>query len=537
MNEDALLSLNYPNQEDLFRHRPLDLDPSVHSIRLIRIHAAEDEVEPIKCDIKTATINDEYICLSYVWGEPTPGHWILVNEKRLYVRQNVWDFLNTACRMEEFRDTWIWIDAICIDQGNVRERGHQVQQMGRIFSNATRVVAWLGLDLDVSRLFKWIKDRNYTFPGGVIAFTKSPYWRRAWITQEFALAREVLYMASDMTAHADWLDAHLKKVKSVTGTHFMDTVRYIRNHSEKKSLVQLLDRLLYKECHEPRDRIFSMLALCWDGSGVEVNYSDSDDECASAIVKSCRHSFCLCSFLLITVALDLHVPQGIRSSWVQSAGQVECAELRVPVHCSIGADFIQIFISTIAKGFQNISHSLDDATSQWEIRDCMHDIRKFSSGLYLWKDQENKKMYTRAMGYIRLSTVCRKRPGQFLIINIDLASGQSRVYQLVACDIPIVSLEEGFCIWSIESFEWILSIDLPLDAHHCKLRISFTQLRQIACHIGRPLTHRRYPNLASHDCCSRVNAIQDFSETIHGAGEIDESRLQLCTGVPGIYSC
>jgi hypothetical protein len=38
----------------------------------------------------------------------------------------------------------IWIDALCIDQGCNAERGHQVQRMGSIYSNAQEVFVWLG---------------------------------------------------------------------------------------------------------------------------------------------------------------------------------------------------------------------------------------------------------------------------------------------------------------------------------------------------------------------------------------------------------
>ena len=40
---------------------------------------------------------------------------------------------------------YIWIDAICINQTDVGERNQQVQAINTIFSNATVVTAWLGL--------------------------------------------------------------------------------------------------------------------------------------------------------------------------------------------------------------------------------------------------------------------------------------------------------------------------------------------------------------------------------------------------------
>jgi hypothetical protein len=36
------------------------------------------------------------------------------------------------------------VDAICISQGNIHERNHQVNQMTLIHEQATRVIAWLG---------------------------------------------------------------------------------------------------------------------------------------------------------------------------------------------------------------------------------------------------------------------------------------------------------------------------------------------------------------------------------------------------------
>lgn len=38
----------------------------------------------------------------------------------------------------------IWVDAICINQSDVKERNHQVHIMQRIYTNAASVVVWLG---------------------------------------------------------------------------------------------------------------------------------------------------------------------------------------------------------------------------------------------------------------------------------------------------------------------------------------------------------------------------------------------------------
>jgi len=46
----------------------------------------------------------------------------------------------------------MWVDAICINQVDGSEKSRQVQQMGRIFSGAAMVLAWLGTAADDSDL-------------------------------------------------------------------------------------------------------------------------------------------------------------------------------------------------------------------------------------------------------------------------------------------------------------------------------------------------------------------------------------------------
>ncbi|KAL9044310.1 MAG: hypothetical protein Q9214_002545, partial [Letrouitia sp. 1 TL-2023] len=39
----------------------------------------------------------------------------------------------------------LWVDALCIDQSNVEERGRQVQYMRQMYKHANRTMVWLGL--------------------------------------------------------------------------------------------------------------------------------------------------------------------------------------------------------------------------------------------------------------------------------------------------------------------------------------------------------------------------------------------------------
>lgn len=119
----------------------------------------------LRCRIFHATTDSTYACLSYVWdryaqtkdGSQYYCHQrvILINERHVRIRGNLFDFLCTAryhavrAGMGGYRSRMdlsipFWIDALCIDQSNRLERNHQITHMGQIYSNALTVHAWLG---------------------------------------------------------------------------------------------------------------------------------------------------------------------------------------------------------------------------------------------------------------------------------------------------------------------------------------------------------------------------------------------------------
>lgn len=46
----------------------------------------------------------------------------------------------------------IWIDAICINQNDLKEREHQIQYMAKIYSMAKSVIIWLGDSTEASNI-------------------------------------------------------------------------------------------------------------------------------------------------------------------------------------------------------------------------------------------------------------------------------------------------------------------------------------------------------------------------------------------------
>ncbi|KAK0621835.1 heterokaryon incompatibility, partial [Bombardia bombarda] len=82
-----------------------------------------------------------YRAISYTWDNQPRDRYILIDGKVLWVTRNCDVILR---RMQKQKQFLIWIDAICISQANTDEKSAQVPLMGQIYSNAMKVIAWLG---------------------------------------------------------------------------------------------------------------------------------------------------------------------------------------------------------------------------------------------------------------------------------------------------------------------------------------------------------------------------------------------------------
>lgn len=105
------------------------LNSSKAQIRLLRLQPhLEDSLDTITATLEVANLNDQdchYEALSYEWGSAANTSFsITLQGKEFAVRENLWWAL-WHLRLE--KDVRIlWIDALCIDQGSVLERNHQV---------------------------------------------------------------------------------------------------------------------------------------------------------------------------------------------------------------------------------------------------------------------------------------------------------------------------------------------------------------------------------------------------------------------------
>ncbi|KAF2494553.1 hypothetical protein BU16DRAFT_425519, partial [Lophium mytilinum] len=112
-------------------------------IRLLRIKG-DHGASILRCTMTEADLNDKpvYEALSYTWQKDQSGFLevtIICNDQCIKVTPNLHDAL-LHLRRRSRRRTAIWIDSICINQNDLRERNAQVNMMGRIFDSARQVV-------------------------------------------------------------------------------------------------------------------------------------------------------------------------------------------------------------------------------------------------------------------------------------------------------------------------------------------------------------------------------------------------------------
>jgi hypothetical protein len=318
-----------------FIHQPLQLDcPSIRVVKILE----PDTDGTISCAIKHVTLEAPspnhksidlphepvYTCLSYVWGASDQMRRIKINGEPFQVRCNLWDFLNTVSIMSANKHSssnrWynaLWIDALCIDQENSLERNHQVQQMGQIYADAAQVVVWMGVDADLTALFRSIDTRyttsrspaDWDLSNGFQATVKNVYWQRAWIVQKLLLARHVFLFT------LKW-SIPMYKLKSYCGilppSHAKDMMSLLHHFGNRRFIAAPLPETIenveffrYKDCADVRDRIYSMLSISHDGKKLSVNYDCSPVELVRSTLSLDEDNICLQRVFVLLEALQI----------------------------------------------------------------------------------------------------------------------------------------------------------------------------------------------------------------------------------------
>ena len=258
---------------------------------------------------KQTEVNKQYAfeALSYTWGndlETTSIHIVDVDlgtTGDLLVRPN----LATALQYLRFadRERTLWIDAICIDQSNLEERGKQVKRMDQIYRFAKQVNVWLGPESQednsarameilgyIGAQVEYSKDQSYLEapscqekgwfrPDVEIPLTdreatavrtllERPWFSRLWITQEVQLANDSarLYCGRDSISWYHFRRAVLaldvkQTLNALLPLPLLAKVSNLVFYNRSTPSLKLLWATRRAQCYDSRDRIYAVLGL------------------------------------------------------------------------------------------------------------------------------------------------------------------------------------------------------------------------------------------------------------------------------------
>lgn len=285
----------------LFEYEPLDL--GVKSFRLLMLHpGAGGEVA---CDIFQASLEPEdiipYEALSYAWGSNDLSESITVNRRRLPITKSLFHAMN---HLRRDAGRILWVDAVCIDQSNVAERGHQVGQMGDVYREAEQVLIWLGpssyenkilmdflraLYRDSSRQKdagdlsqaqeNWLSAQQDAGIGraalddirrqALTSLLEEPWFTRVWILQEVSHARAASVCCGRWTAPAHMLLSAATLVGVDPNPQCRAVLDLMPNPSTRRSaktktLHTLLREFRVSRASDPRDMVYALLGIASD---------------------------------------------------------------------------------------------------------------------------------------------------------------------------------------------------------------------------------------------------------------------------------
>jgi hypothetical protein len=307
-----------------FHYAALDTSKDVLGLafatRLIRLSPSSEFEADICCEMlevqiwKAKELNISYAALSYAWGDNAKEGNITVNGRTLRIKPNLEEALRYL--RPQHQSMTLWVDAICINQDDILERNHQVQNMKALYSQAAVVFAWIGADVPAPEPgWELIQAFHREYGTGTeattddtcneayVALTKriekpsilelvqinkmlgKDYWSRLWIIQEIAVAREVVvvngHLRSNWAAFRTWarirlspelrsMSHRLSRISTGKPVPWRNNRPQIFDHIplvhegfpyHPSDLLSLLERCQRSQAVEPRDKVYGVLGL------------------------------------------------------------------------------------------------------------------------------------------------------------------------------------------------------------------------------------------------------------------------------------
>ena len=241
-----------------------------------------NQLEPLqtcvgRLEIVALENEPRYTALSYVWGDPSDRVPFVLDNHRLLITRN----LALAFQALQLDDEpfVLWIDALCINQNDIKEKSEQVLRMKQIYAFASLVIVWLGaatlatdvavdmfnayyekgpsLDLTARHTYRFrdeqrqelIQDpqfKNFIESNSISSILMvmqfllvREWWYRAWVLQEFCVGSEVYFACGDKKLRLAIFDNTIMSLKTffnVRSAHILYTPeQWITTSKEEKS--------------------------------------------------------------------------------------------------------------------------------------------------------------------------------------------------------------------------------------------------------------------------------------------------------------
>ncbi|RYN20117.1 hypothetical protein AA0112_g10859 [Alternaria arborescens] len=243
---------------------------------------------------------EEFDALSYMWGDASPVDHIVVDGAAIPVAWNL------ARALEYLRDQQgseirrIWIDAVCINQEDKNECGHQVAMMRLVYSKADCVRVCINVpnleeESEAVAAFKSFElgaeesrfglgdDLKFWEPLKQIFYNK--YWYRLWIQQEFVNAQRLILHCMNVTV-LDTNFWHFRRAVDKMGrvastkSDMQTAVQLAETLNldllvDRNPLIDLLRQNFKRKSSRVHDRLYAIMHLADDfqENDIEVDYN------------------------------------------------------------------------------------------------------------------------------------------------------------------------------------------------------------------------------------------------------------------------
>ena len=290
----------------------------------------------LECTLLAVSLREmpKYDALSYTWGDPDQLYTVRINGHRMRIRVNLF---NALCMLSHTSSvaSYLWADAICINQDDFFERSSQVSMMAQIFKQAHTVRVWLGKRFSPAKSFfvkaeskaevSELLDPNDDSLEGLQHIVSQAWWSRLWVIQEVLLAsKAVVHCGADVVPFETLLQAISDILKAMAynrvspeevaalGWNHADHVQQIYFTFDQRHFNQTFQsdvcrtilrfqRFRKSNVLDGRDRVYGVLGLLPDDIGVKPDYTlskaDVYRDCALQVMRWSKslHMLLLCN--------------------------------------------------------------------------------------------------------------------------------------------------------------------------------------------------------------------------------------------------